>query len=98
METEKIIVPQEDPQAQQEIRNTMRLPKWGCFLMLVGFFVPVFLAAVATGYGAKGYEGILTVLYWLFSALFFVGVVLVIVAFLKVRDLPSERRGPGSPR
>lgn len=83
---------------EPEIRETMRLPRWGCFLMLVGFVVPTLLAAIATGRGAEGFAGILTIINWIFGALFFVGVALIVMAYLKVRKLPSEREGPGSPR
>ena len=98
METVDTTVPNEDKAAQREIKETMRLPRWGCFLMIVGFFVPTFLAAVSTSRGAQGMEWAFTAMYWIFSALFFVGVVLVFMAYLKVRNLPNEREGPGSPR
>ena len=68
---------------EEKARKRLRWPKVGCLMMVAGMVVPPIIYAVEPENGEYG--ALLQLVYWVFSALFFVGILFFFFGWLSAK-------------
>jgi tellurite resistance protein TehA-like permease len=89
---EPVIKEEYDDVGEERARRVIRWPKWGCFLMIAGIVVPLLWAFVPYEDYVEG--ALLYIIGAFFAALFFVGLIMLIIGWFKADRLQKKSEPP----